>query len=106
MAYGNVQALTAWNLNRGGTIAGILWGSYLILLILSVVPLPPLFHGIVSTLDIVNPYAYFGTISVHGSEATSSAMFGFSAWVRAAIVFAFAIAGCAIATFSWKRMEI
>ena len=107
MAYGNVQALTAWQLNRGGMIAGITFGAYLLVPSLSLVPFPPAIHWIFSTLCIFDPLSYFSlTVHNQSSDVSTQSIFALGVWYRVAIVFAFGLAGLIIATFSWKRMEI
>lgn len=107
MAYGSVQALTAWQLSRGGMIAGIAFGAYVLVPGLSMAPFPPMIHWIFSTLCIFDPLAYFSlTVHNHGSDVSTQSIFALGIWYRIAIVFAFGIAGLIIATFSWKRMEI
>ncbi len=105
MAYGNAQAATAWVLGRGGMIAGILFASYLVVIILSIAPLPPILHQIVSTLCIFDPNAYFA-LTIHNTTVDTQSIFALGIWYRVAIVFGFGIVGCALATFGWKRMEI
>jgi hypothetical protein len=105
MAYGNVQAATAWHRGRGGMIAGILWGAYFVLLVLAVTPISPALKDIVVALDTLNPLAYYG-LDIHGSNVSSNSLFQLDMTVKTWIVLAIGIAGCAIGTFGWKRMEI
>jgi hypothetical protein len=103
MSYGNAQALTSWHQGKGGMIAGIAWGSYFVLVILGASPLQGVLHEIVMALNVFNPLAYYG-ISSHNNDV--QALFKFDDTVKTAILFTIGIAGCAIGTFGWKRMEI
>ncbi|HMD01912.1 MAG TPA: hypothetical protein VKG44_03000 [Candidatus Baltobacteraceae bacterium] len=105
MWYGLAQAATAWRHGRGGMIAGLSWPAFLVLLVLASAPLPALLHGIVIALNVLNPLAYFG-ISSHNGNVDVESVFPFSLNGRIAIVYALGLAGCALAVFGWKRLEV
>jgi hypothetical protein len=107
MWYGMLQALTAGMRFRAGMFIGIGWGLFSILAALhGVVELGPTFHAVVATLNYLNPLAYYTSLSMSGSDVTTSSLLGLSEPLRLLIPYSIGIIGCAIAIAGWKRVEV
>jgi hypothetical protein len=110
MWYGIIQALTAGMRGGGGWIAGGSWAFFGVLVFLpGVTFFGPVFHYAVVALNLVNPIAYFSslTINAHDVAARSSSLLsGLGIVTRAGITWLIGLAACAIAVASWKRIEV
>jgi hypothetical protein len=67
MWYGLVSAAAARLPGRGGMLAGLSWLAFLVIGGLTAAPFPALIHGLVDTLNYLNPLAYFN--GVNGANA-------------------------------------
>jgi hypothetical protein len=110
MWYGIVQAITAGLRGGGGWIAGGSWAVFgLLLLLPGVTFFGPVFHYAVVALNLVNPIAYFSSLTVNGHDAAahgSSLLSDLGVGSRAAITWLIGLVACAIAVASWKRIEV
>jgi hypothetical protein len=109
MWYALVQAVAAGLKGRGGTVVGLSWATFTILVALSHATfLPPAVHDLIMLLNVLNPLAYMNSLTTHG-DATSvlkpNSIFALDAWVRAGIVWAIALIASGVAIFNWKRLE-
>jgi|HubBroStandDraft_6_1064221.scaffolds.fasta_scaffold478421_2 ABC-type transport system involved in multi-copper enzyme maturation permease subunit len=109
MWYGLLQAASSRYVGNGGIFVGVSWALFGILIGLSQTP-PGLLHNIIMTVNILNPLAYMTGISVSdsGGKLTSTAvsLFHGEPWARALMAWAIGLAGCAVATLGWKRLEV
>jgi hypothetical protein len=110
MWYGIIQAATAAMRGGGGWVAGGSWAFFGVLLLLpGVTYFGPVFHYGVVALNLVNPIAYFSSLTIHAKDAaasSSSLLAGLGVLPRAAITWLIGLAACAIAIASWKRIEV
>jgi hypothetical protein len=68
MWYGLVTLVSARFPQRGAMIAGLSWVAFLVLATLTAVQFPPLIHLLIVALNYLNPLAYFGNVSTHGTQ--------------------------------------
>jgi hypothetical protein len=107
MWFGIIQAITAPYRGGGGWIAGVSWGFFGILLLLPGATLfGPVVHTIVMVLNLANPLAYYSSITGSEHEVKVEALINLGLGARSAITWAIGIATCAVAVFSWKRLEV
>jgi hypothetical protein len=108
MWYGSLQAATAWYSGKGGVIVGLSWPAFFILLVLgSYEGFGPIVHALVVALDYINPLVYFASLmSDANGHANNATALGLPLQVRVLVVYVLGAAGCAIAVFSWKRIEV
>jgi hypothetical protein len=107
MWYGMLQALTAGMRFGAGMFIGIGWGVFSILAaVYGVSELGPAFHAVVATLNYLNPLAYYTSLSMSGSDVTTSSLLGLSEPLRLVIPYTVGIVGCAVAVAGWKRVEV
>lgn len=102
MWYGLVQVLTFWGGSGLRSLGGILW------------PVMLLFEGLAGlrgtagtlarAVDVINPLAYLGT-NVHVETGIDDAVWGLPTDEKLVIVWAFALAFCAIAVTLWPKRE-
>jgi hypothetical protein len=97
-------ASTASMGRRGEAVAGIVLGVAIYLRLLIQLPLPPVFHNIAYTVDLVSPAAYFGITVVPGGFATYAGPFGAVGDLVALLIFI--ALGVYIAIAQWRRLEI
>ncbi len=106
MWYGLVQGATAWRRGGGGMAIGISWGLFIALLVAAYATRPGALHEIALVLNVINPLAYMTAIRISGQETSMASLFHTNIWTRAGIEWAFGVAGCAVATLGWKRLEV
>jgi len=106
MWYALVLVLSSGVRGRGGAIAGMLWPVSLILIGVAQTH-GGIFHDIALVLNVINPFAYLGSISRVGADgAPVPLVWPLDAGLRGAIVWLLAAAFCAAAVTIWKRREI
>ena len=106
MWYGLVEAATSWNGMKGPAVAGISWAVFWLLLIASGSMLPTPVHVLLSTLNLLNPLAYF--LSIHGETVLGVGghnLIPINFSVQTMLAYAIFVAGCTAAAFAWRRME-
>jgi hypothetical protein len=98
--YGLAQALTSTLSRQAGLVVGLTWVACVILIILSLVNLPAVFHAIVDFINYANPLVYLafavddkGTVITYGSSAAALAL---------ALL---ALIGSVTAIYRWQRLE-
>jgi hypothetical protein len=107
MWYGMLQAITSGLRFGGGMFIGIGWGVCFFLLALhGVTALGPAFHALITGLNFLNPLAYFTSFGITGENVTTTSLNVISDPFRVIIPWTIGIVGCAIAIFSWKRVEV
>lgn len=101
--YAIIAALTA-STRRAGIVQGLIWPIALGLGGLEVVPLPPVWHTIVSVIDAVNPWTY---ITVSDKQAGFQIGPGVFAGPTVAVIalLLLCVAGWIAATLQWRRVE-
>jgi hypothetical protein len=112
MWFAIIEAATSWNALKGSAAAGLSWAVFWLLLALAEVRLPaPLSTGI-ALLNLLNPLAYFITREGHSTlidPVTANRMSGHLLPVdytaQTVIAYAVVVAACAIAVYTWSRME-
>jgi len=69
--------------------------------------LGPIVHDLFIALNVINPVAYapLNAVVLGGKSALGPSFFNLPYEIRVPLVLAFAVAACAIATMSWKRVE-
>lgn len=107
MWYGIIQAVTAPYRGGGGWIAGSSWAVFgLLLLLPGATFLGPIVHLAVMTLNLVNPLAYFTSLTGTTHDVSAGSIFGLGIAARAGVVWVIGLAACALAALSWKRLEV
>jgi hypothetical protein len=107
MWYGVLQALTSWNRLKGGLFIGISWATFTITAPLyGVTELGPIFHAFMVAVNFLNPLAYYTSCSMNGDTVTVNSLLGLGTGSIIALTWTLGIAGLAIATFGWKRVEV
>jgi len=106
MFYGLIQALTAWNQAPGGVFSGLAWPFFLVVLALGFwETAPPLLGAILHGLQYVDPFSYVSFKIDENGFTDLGGRLGLSIGARAVLAWAIGIVACAIAAFSWKRLE-
>lgn len=104
MWYGLLQVLTCVAPPGARSLAGILWPVALLVTGLS--HIPGSIGAIMRALDVLNPLHYMSSTSVSGATGTATVLAGaLPAGERAAIVWCFTLAFCALAVVLWPRKE-
>ena len=115
MWYGLLQAATVAYPGSGGRIVGLSWGAFFMLVTLpGATFLGPAFHAVVTALNVVNPVAYFSSLtsgandsnSTRASYAVARSVFAWSTEARAATTLAIGLAACALAAALARRVEV
>jgi hypothetical protein len=111
MWYGLLQALTSWQLGRGGMMIGLSWAAAAIILpLFSVLTLGvPLLHEIAMVLNLLNPLAYLssGNANIHvGVSTPGPSLVPTDIWARVAMTWGLGVAGNIVAITAWKRLEV
>jgi hypothetical protein len=100
--YGVIVASSA-RLRGGGLVQGLIWPVAIVLLALSQIPFPPVWHALFGALNIVNPLSYVeyksGSVSMLAATVVSPATYAVVALA------AFVVGGWALATIQWRRLE-
>ena len=111
MWYGMLQALTSWQVGRGGMIIGLSWAlfSFVLPAVIILTMRTPGLHEIVLALSLLNPLAYLTSSSAHihiGISARGPTYIPSDVWVRIALTWGFGVLGSLIAIAGWKRLEV
>lgn len=108
MWYGILQAATSWYGGRGGVVTGLSWAFFAILVGLSDARfLGPVLLGVVHALNLVNPLAYFTTLTQQPTgDALAQSTLGFGLQQRVVMAWCIAMAAGAIALAAQKRVEV
>ena len=112
---GELQALTSWQVGRGGLMIGLSWAFFAWLLpmcTLLAMYWNPTVHAVLVGVSYLDPLTYLPIgngshihITAGGNEGANSIM-PLGLWARAAITWTLGLAGWAAATFAWKRLEV
>ncbi len=103
MYYGLLQGATAWSRGGAGAIIGLSWPLFLVTANPGVPPFGPVFNALLAFVRFLNPLEYLG------GAITRVVMPAVTTEPLAAIVasvWIIGIAGCALATFEWRRLEV
>jgi len=113
---GELQALTSWQIGRGGLMIGLSWAVFAWLLPMCTLLSTywnPSAHAFLVAANYLNPLAYLATgggghiqINSSSSAANGTVLIPLGWWARAAIAWSLGIAGWGAATFAWKRLEV
>jgi hypothetical protein len=99
LVYAWIAALSASLKRNRGTIAGIFWPLMIVLGLLQSLPVPAV-HGVVSTLNLLNPIAVFTAISTPNGNGPGPSVWTFAwGWLIAALLLTAAL-------FQWRRLEL
>ena len=104
MWYGLITVVTARMDGRGGLIAGLSWGVFIVLGVLWVAPFPPLLHGLVTFLNYFDPLAYFNGVS--SGNSSERAIIPLDPSVKTAITWAFAVVTSILTVRLWSTREV
>jgi hypothetical protein len=102
MWYGLVVAVSALLPGRGGAVAGMSWGAFLVMGILAAAPFPPFLHGIAVALNFLNPFAYIGSIGSGGANNILHLAVG----PRAALAWAIGLVAVYAGVQLWATREV
>ncbi|HXM18174.1 MAG TPA: hypothetical protein VN934_05125 [Candidatus Tumulicola sp.] len=100
--YAILQALTAGYRGRSGLAQGLIWPIAFGMGVLSLVPLPAVWHSIFAALNVVNPFAY-ATYQMNAQGVASEV--GIKVLVDALALAVLTVIGVLAATLQWKRVE-
>jgi hypothetical protein len=109
MWYGLLQLITSGLRFNGTMFIGISWGAaWCLLAFYKVTLLGPLFHGLVTALNYLNPLAYYSNFSVENKGLVMVVSHGSIISTPFALVLPWLIAlvACFIAILNWKRVEV
>jgi ribose/xylose/arabinose/galactoside ABC-type transport system permease subunit len=111
MWYGLLQAMTSWQVGRGGMIIGLSWAAAAFVLpaLIALTMGNPGLHQVALALNLLNPLAYLSSGSAHvhvGISAPGPTLIPQDPWVRAAMTWSFGIVGSLVAIAAWKRLEV
>jgi len=104
MLYGVLQAATAWARGSTALIVGFAWPVFVIASIPGTPPFGPIAGGVLAIVRFLDPLVYLRTASAYVALPLG---LGAGPLVTATVtVWAIGIAGCALATFEWRRLEV
>jgi len=111
MWYGMLQALTSWQIGRGGISIGLSWAlfSFVLPAVIILTMRTPGLHEIVLALSLLNPLAYLSSSSSHihiGISAGGQTYVPNDVWVRISMTWGLGVLGSLIAITGWKRLEV
>lgn len=100
--YAILQALTAGHRGRGGLVQGLIWPVAFGMIVLSLVPLPAVWHAIFAALNVVNPFAY-ATYETNAQGVVSEV--GIKVLLDALALALLTLVGAVAAALQWRRVE-
>jgi hypothetical protein len=103
MYYGILQGATAWLRGGAGAIVGLSWPLFIITANSGTPPFGPLFNALLALVRFFNPLEYLGAAITRAVVPTVTTE---SLGAIVASVWLIGIAGCALATFEWRRLEV
>ena len=99
--YALIVALSA-SLRRAGLVQGLIWPIALVLAVLAAAPLPQVWHGIVSVINVINPMAY---VTYHDNGSTSVGVLFPNVVPAVAALAAIVAVSWFAATYQWRRLQ-
>lgn len=100
--YAILQALTAGQRGRAGLAQGLIWPVAFGMAILSLVPLPAVWHSIFAALNVVNPFVY---ATYQTNDQGVALLVGVKVLVDALALAALTVVGAVAAALQWRRVE-
>jgi len=104
MWYGLITVVTARMDGRGGLIAGVSWGVFVVLGLLWIVPFPAPLHGLITILNYFDPLAYFTGVSSDGTGGRT--IIPLDPNVKTAIAWGFAVVTSVATVQLWSTREV
>lgn len=107
MCYGILQCATAWSRGGAGAIVGLSWPLFVLCAIPGTPPFGPIVNALVTLVRNLDPLVYLGAAMTHLTSpavVANSHVASFTSLV--ATVWLAGLAGCALATFEWRRLEV
>jgi hypothetical protein len=104
MWYGLITVVTARMDGRGGLIAGVSWGVFVVLGLLWIVPFPAPLHGLITVLNYFDPLAYFTSVS--SDSHSSRTIIPLDPNVKTAIAWGFAVVTSVATVRLWSTREV
>ena len=107
MYYGILQCATAWSRGGTGAIVGLSWPLFVLCAFPGTPPFGVIVNALVELVRSLDPLVYLGAAMTHLGPADIVAGTAVTPLLQSiAIVWLIGIAGCALATFEWRRLEV